>query len=342
MTDVCLTAPPSDFELFTSFSAAALSLGLPADSIYNLFAEAGADGGAQGVLQQVVMLPLEDQPDYIRKFDYTGTNYTEVVQESASAVNEFFGSNVEVFSADGSIVLDSNYTEYLVNAAIASGAGIPYEIAATVSGEARDTVRAQIAELVSGAQQLSAAACLAEYPFNPDYAGLAQRCQEGDIPVHPWFSLTTSRSINLLNGDFDGIPPECLPGTSESCGLFGYEHSYPPNMDRFSIADYHFVLADRATALGTDGNCYLESYIVSAVASIVASYLPFCGVGNQNIQIYAAMMGYYFGATGGGKYCVNQSKDMILEKVVINHSLCEFRPGDIDWFAKPCSVCSKI
>ena len=341
MTDVCVTAPPSDFELFTSFSAAALALGQPADSIYNLFAGAGANDGTQGVLQQVVMLPLEDQPDYIRKFDYTGTDYTEVVEESTSAVNEFFGSNVEVFSADGSIVLDSNYTEYLVNAAIAAGAGISYAVAATVSGETRDNVRAQIDQLVSGAQQLSAAACVAEYPFNPDFFGLANRCQEGDVPVHPWFSLTSGRGINLLEGDFDGVPPECMPWTSESCGLFGYDNEAPGNADRFSIADYHFVLADRATALGVSANCYIETYIVEAVVSIVASYLPFCGVGNQNIQIFAAMMGYYFGATGGGKYCVNQPKDLILEKFVLVHSQCDFRPGDIDWYTKPCSVRSK-
>lgn len=342
MTDVCVTGGLFGVEDFPLFKFAG-------DSVYNQFARARADDGTQGIIRQILNLPKEDQPDYIRKFDYTGTDYTEAVQEAASGANEFFGTNVEVISADGSLILDSNYFEYLVNAAIASeakanpniGIDIPYSQAAGfVSDADLEKTELQIEYLVNSTKDINGLACDYEYPTSPKYSGLLERCDVGDIPVYPWFSHTASRMVDLLYGDFDGVPPECKPGNSESCYLFTSSLN-PMNGDYFAIDDYFFVEADQVTALGEDANCFVESYIVGAIASIKLAYLPFCGVGNQNIQIIAAMMGYYFETTGGGKYCGGQSYDFILEQLINIHSKCEFPRGWTNWYTKPCSVCSK-
>ncbi len=341
MTDVCVTAPPPAIERYTSFSIAAAGLGLPSDALLNQFAGAGADQGTQGIMTQILNLPKENQPEYIRKFNYTGTDYTEIVQEAASCANEFFGSNVEFFSADGSLVLDPDYTEYLVNAAIsaASNFAVPYELAAAQPDAVRDAVETELAQLKVGVEQLSGAACIAEYPFNDEYSGLLNRCAAGDTPVYPWFSGTNARFIKRVDGNFDGIPLECSPGEKESCGLF-QENPNPMNGDYVSLGDIFFLDADKAAALGEDANCYIETYIVEDVVAMVAGYLPFCGSGSQNLYIHSAMMGYYFGKTGG-KYCKGQSKEAIVDKMVTVHSMCDNHYWSHGWYAKPCSVLFK-
>ena len=135
------------------------------------------------------------------------------------------------------------------------------------------------------------------------------------------------------------VPLACRPGNSESCG-FIKDTLNPMNGDYLAIPDNLFVIVDKVAALEEDANCFLESFIVWSIARIKLAYLPFCGVGNQNVQIDAAVMGYYFGTTGGGKYCGGQSRDFILEELIWTYSRCNYSSGTIDWYTKPCSVCS--
>ena len=337
MTDVCVLGSGA-FERFPTFKFAAQAQDKEEDSVYKQFAGAGAANGTLAMLNQILLLPKEDQPDYIRKFDYTGTDYTETVQEAASGANEFFGTNVEVISADGSLILDSNYFEYLVDASIALAFDIPYSQAAgLVSDAEREGYELQIEFLVNSTKDINGLACAYEYPNDPKYSGLLQRCAVGDIPVYPYFSQISSRMVNLLNETFDDIPLACRPGNSESCG-FIKDTLNPMNGDYLAIPDNLFVIVDKVAALEEDANCFLESFIVWSIARIKLAYLPFCGVGNQNVQIDAAVMGYYFGTTGGGKYCGGQSRDFILEELITTYSRCNY--SNIDWYTKPCSVFS--
>lgn len=337
MSEVCAAPDIPALERYPAFAGLAAVQGVPPDTFYNLFAQNGANKGAIAIVEQLLSLPKEEQPEAMHVFNYTGTDYTSVVQDAASAAIAFFGTDVTFYSVDGSLIVDPAYTEYLVTAAISFATNFSYTTAATFPEENRAPVRQQIVELQFGALGLSQVACAVEYPDNPKYAGLFQRCENGDVPIHPWLSATDALYVQAKEyKNVTGIPEICLPYGDGECG-YPNPHNFIQRIEieenAVGLSDYWFLLTE---SFGEDSSCLQESLIVQTVARATDAYLPFCGTNAEKDTILPYMMGYYFGATDGGVFCKEQSLPLIISRLQWVLSVCE--PEDEYPFIPPCTV----
>ena len=105
MSEVCAASDIPALEKYPAFAGLAAFQGVPPDTFYNLFAQNGADQGAIAIMEQLLSLPKEEQPEVMHVFNYTGTDYTSVVQDAASAAIAFFGTDVTFYSVDGTLIV---------------------------------------------------------------------------------------------------------------------------------------------------------------------------------------------------------------------------------------------
>ena len=338
MSDVCVAQDKPDLEKYSAFGALAAFAGQSDLSYYyNLFDENAANDGSGAIIGQLLNLPKEEQPEYIHIFDYTGTDYTSVVQESAASATDLFGTDVTFYSGAGRLILDEVYIDLLVNGAIALAAGIPYAMAPFVGNEFRAEALSNILNLREGVVALNQVACQSEYQDNPVYyAGLLQQCANGTFPVHPWFSTRTIRfRIDEPYMNFTDIPESCISYEDGGCGI-NFDSIYnDPMMGNYIVYDDEMFL--EAESLGDDANCYIETRVVESVASMTQQFLPFCGTRAQNIQIEAAMLGYYFGKTSG-IFCKDQTSEFLVGRMIERRSKCYYDPLGGESYIPPCTV----